>query len=98
MGPAVYVMAILGCGEATDTCQPVAMAPARYESVEACNAASASILERHTDALFPVVVAECRASDAAVAKVYADEVKLPSPDGTRPKIQRASFQPQRARS
>ncbi len=98
MGPAVYVMAILGCGEATEVCEPVAMAPVRYESVEACNAATASQIERHTDILFPVVVAECRAAGTSVAKVYADEVKLPAPDGTRPRIQRASFQPRPARS
>jgi hypothetical protein len=27
MGPVVYVMAILGCGEATDVCEPVATVP-----------------------------------------------------------------------
>jgi hypothetical protein len=98
MGPAIYVMAILGCGEATDVCEPVATVPARYESVEACNAATAAAIERHSDALYPVVVAECRASGEPVAKVYADELKLPAPDGSRPQIRRASFQPQRARS
>jgi hypothetical protein len=97
MGPAIYVMAILGCGEATDVCEPVAMAPVRYESVEACNAASASMIERHSDALYPVVVAECRAAGTPVAKIWADEVKLPAPDASRPRIQRASYQP-RARS
>ncbi len=97
MGPAIYVMAILGCGEATDVCEPVAMAPARYESVEACNAATASMIERHSDALYPVVVAECRAAGTPVAKIWADEVKLPAPDASRPRIQRASYQP-RARS
>ncbi len=99
MGPAVYVMAILGCGEATDVCEPVATVPARYESVEACNAATASMIERHSDALYPVVVAECRAAGTPVAKVWADEVKLPAPDDTRrPSLRRASYQPGRARS
>ncbi|HEX8534176.1 MAG TPA: hypothetical protein VF662_08415 [Allosphingosinicella sp.] len=98
MGPAVFVMAILGCGEATDVCEPVATMPVRYESVEACNAATASAIERHSDALYPVVVAECRAAGTNVAKVYADEVKLPAPDASRPRIQRASYQPQRIRS
>jgi hypothetical protein len=97
MGPAIYVMAILGCGESTDVCEPVALAPARYESVEACNAASASMVERHSDALYPVVVAECRAAGTPVAKIWADEVKLPAPHASRPRIQRASYQP-RARS
>jgi hypothetical protein len=97
MGPAIYVMAILGCGEATDVCEPVATIPARYESAEACNAATAAAIERHSDALYPVVVAECRAAGTPVAKVWADEVKLPAPDASRPRIQRASYQP-RARS
>jgi hypothetical protein len=97
MGPAIYVMAILGCGEASDVCEPVALAPVRYESVDACNAATAAMIERHSDALYPVVVAECRAAGTPVAKIWADEVKLPAPDGSRPRIQRASYQP-RARS
>ena len=97
MGPAIYVMAILGCGEASDVCEPVALAPVRYESVEACNSATAAMIERHSDALYPVVVAECRAAGTPVAKVWADEVKLPAPDASRPRIQRASYQP-RARS
>lgn len=98
MGAAVFVMAILGCGEATDVCEPVAMMPVRYESVESCNAATASAIEQHGDALYPVVVAECRAVGTSVAKVHADEVKLPAPDSSTPRIQRASYLPQRARS
>jgi hypothetical protein len=31
-------------------------------------------------------------------KIHADEVKLPAPDGTRARIQRAAYVPQRARS
>jgi hypothetical protein len=99
MSPAVYVMAILGCGEATDVCEPVATVPARYESVEACNAATASMIERHSEALYPVVVAECRRAGTPVAKVWADEVKLPAADESRqPSVRRASYQPQRIRS
>lgn len=98
MGPVVYVMAILGCGEAADMCEPVATVAARYESAEACNAATLSAIQQHSDALYPVVVAECRAGGTPVAKVYADEVKLPTPDGTPPQIRRASYVPQRARS
>ena len=98
MGPVVYVMAILGCGESADVCEPVATVPVRYESREACSAATTDAIQRHSDVLFPVVVAECRANGTPLAKVYADEVKLPAPDGTRPRIQRASYLPQRARS
>jgi hypothetical protein len=98
MGPVVYVMAILGCGEATDVCEPVATVPARYESAASCNAASEAAIQRHSDALYPVIVAECRANGTPLAKIHADEVKLPAPDGTRARIQRAAYVPQRARS
>ncbi len=100
MGPAFYIMAILGCGEAEAACEPVATSPVRYESAEACNAATATEIEQHSDALFPVVVAQCRpASAPASQSVFADEVKLPERDGDRqPRIQRASYQPQKARS
>jgi hypothetical protein len=93
VGAAVYVMAILGCGEASDVCEPVATLPARYESAESCNAATAAAIERHSDALYPVVVAECRAAGTAVTKLWADEVKLPAADPSRQRIQRASYQP-----
>ncbi len=98
MGPVIYVMAILGCGEGGDVCEPVATAPVRYESEAACNAATSAMIERHSDALFPVVVAECRQAGTPVAKIWADEVRLPAPDAAGPRIQRASYKPQRARS
>jgi hypothetical protein len=99
MGPAVYVMAILGCGESADLCEPVATVPVSYQSAADCNAATAAAIERHVDALYPVIVAECRAAGTPVAKIHADEIKLPAPDSARqPRIQRATFRPERARS
>ncbi len=95
MGPAVYVMAILGCGEASDICEPVATVPARYESAADCNAATESALQQHGDALFPVVVAQCRpVAGSAQEHVWADEVKLPAVDPSRrERVRRASYQP-----
>ena len=40
MGPAFYVMAILGCGEADTACQQVGVTQAQYESADACTAAT----------------------------------------------------------
>ncbi|HLL60012.1 MAG TPA: hypothetical protein VK391_09015 [Allosphingosinicella sp.] len=98
MGPAFYVMAILGCGEAEGACEPVSTLATRYESQEACNAATSSAIEKHSDLLYPVVVAQCRpANSPASAQVWADEVKLPT-SHQAPRIQRASFKPTRARS
>ena len=99
MGPAVYVMAILGCGEATEVCEPVATVPARYESAVECNAATEDAIQRHSAALYPVIVAECREAGTAITqKIWADEVKLPEAPQTGPRIQRAAYKPQRARS
>ena len=40
MGPVFYVLAILGCGEGEASCQQIAMAPASYQSVDACHQAT----------------------------------------------------------
>jgi len=90
MGPVVYVMAILGCGEAEAPCQQVAVAPARYESVDACNAAAEDVLARQDDILFPVVVAQCGEQGKSVAAgLTPADVRLPAPEKT--KVQRARF-------
>lgn len=98
MGPAFYIMAILGCGEAESACEPVATVATRYESAEECSAATQSEIQQHSDVLFPVVVAQCRpAAQPTAQKVFADEVKRPgSEDGH--KIRRASFPVRLARS
>jgi hypothetical protein len=98
MGPAFYVMAILGCGEADAPCEPVSTLATRYESAEACEAATASALERNSDALFPVVIAQCRpASTTITQKVWADEVKLPEAS-QEPRIRRAAYAGKASRS
>lgn len=98
MGPAFYVMAILGCGEADAACEPVANVATQYQSAEACNAATTSMIQTHMDALFPVVVAQCRPANLSISqKVWPDEVKLPAADRS-PRIQRAAYKPSRARS
>ncbi len=85
MGPAAYIMAILGCGEADVACQQVATVPAQYESQEACNAATEDALATHGgDVLFPVVIAQCRkASEPAAQQIWADEVELPNAETPR---------------
>jgi hypothetical protein len=80
MGPALYVIAILGCGEGETACRPVQVADARYESREACVAATESALGAAAALDFPVVVAECRAQGAQAAPVRSAEVRLPEPD------------------
>jgi hypothetical protein len=97
MGPAFYVMAILGCAEAETVCEPVAKVAARYESAEACNAATTAAIEKHSDALYPVVVAQCRKAASGAQQVFSDEIKLP--EAQQPaRVLRASYRPRRARS
>jgi hypothetical protein len=95
MGPAFYIMAILGCGEGDAACEQVATTDTHYESVEACNAATPAAVEQHMDLAFPVVVAQCRRADAKVAaKVVPAQIDLPEPD-QQPRVQRAVYIPPR---
>lgn len=55
-----YVMAILGCGDASAACQQVRVESVRYVSREACDAASPVMLRRAADVDYPVIVAQCR--------------------------------------
>ena len=66
MQPILVVMAILGCGDAGDTCQQVDRMPTTYASVAACNAAAADELGRRTDLSYPVVMAQCQAAPSSM--------------------------------
>lgn len=71
MGPAFFVVAILGCADgAGAACTPVATMPTRYESRAACLAATATELGNAGDFDFPTIIAECR------------EAKVPAADRT----------------
>lgn len=72
MGPAGYFIALLGCADGGVACQPVATIPTRYESREACSAATSAVLANNTNFDFPTIVAECRAA------------KLPASGGLEP--------------
>ena len=62
MKEALIVMAILGCGDDNSQCQTVQRIDAPFETVAACRAASAAVLERLTDLSYPVIVANCEKS------------------------------------
>ena len=67
MGPAGYFIALLGCADGASVCQPVATIPTRYESREACSAATGRVLASNTDFDFPTVMAECRVGKTPVS-------------------------------
>lgn len=77
MGPGFYVIAIMGCADGSAACTPVATMPARYESREACQAATVSALESAGDFDFPTLLAQCRAGKAPAA----DGAPLSLPQG-----------------
>ena len=60
----MYVMAILGCGDAGGLCSQARLDPARYTSLQACQAAAPAALNRHTDLDFPELSAKCRVMSA----------------------------------
>jgi len=77
MGPGFYVIAILGCADGSAACTPVATVPTRYESREACQAATVGALQTSGDFDFPTLMAQCRpaktpSADRAPTQIPAD--------------------------
>ena len=60
MSPLLIAMTLLGCSDAGDQCQQVRVLPARYVSIEACNAAAEDVLTRLTEADAPVMAVHCQ--------------------------------------
>ncbi len=83
MSVAVYMIAILGCGEGELPCQEVRVAETRYQSQAQCQAATEAQLIRHGDLPYPVVVAQCRQAGTAVRPVQPAEVMTPEPEANR---------------
>ena len=59
MGPAYFVIAIMGCSDAGLECRTVATPPAHYDSEQACLAAQGDALMANTDLDFPTLLAQC---------------------------------------
>ena len=79
MGPAIFIIAILGCGEGDAPCQQVRTLEARYESQAACTAATEAAVIQNTDIDYPVVAAQCVAAGSKPNPPKADEILLPGP-------------------
>ena len=67
MGPAYFVISILGCADGALSCTPVATMPTRYESVAECSSATEAALAANTDLDFPTLLARCAPGGAAKA-------------------------------
>ncbi len=59
MEPLVYVLAILGCADGGQLCEPVSQAPGRFESKAACMAYASANLPSYTDLPYPVIAGRC---------------------------------------
>jgi hypothetical protein len=82
MGPAYFVLAILGCGEGDAPCRQVAVTPMTYASQSACMSATGSAVEKYQDAPYPVVVAQCRSAKSTIAQeLRPGDIMLPEVDG-----------------
>ena len=79
MGPGIFIIAIMGCGEGDAPCQQVRTLEARYESQAACTAATEAALTRNTDVDYPVVAAECVAAGSKPNPPKANHVEVPGP-------------------
>lgn len=67
MGPAYFVIAILGCADGGGSCTPVATLQTRYSSEVECTAATSEALEVNSNFDFPTLVARCRRGSGTAA-------------------------------
>lgn len=63
MGPATFVIAILGCADGGTACTPVTTLQTQYASEEQCAAATAAALIENTEFDYPTLVAKCRPAE-----------------------------------
>lgn len=68
MGPAYFVLAVLGCGDTETACREVRVVNVRYESAAACMAAMPAQLSENSDLAFPVVMGRCRPESPQMAE------------------------------
>jgi hypothetical protein len=68
MGPAYFVIAIMGCADGGSGCTSLATLPTQYESASQCTAATAKALEDNNNFDFPTLVARCRPGLSASAQ------------------------------
>ena len=62
MGPFVYVMALMGCGDGAYQCTEARVIETRYESIGACQQAAQSQLIANGDLDYPEIMTSCRST------------------------------------
>lgn len=71
MEPLFFVMAIMGCSDASASCAEARVEPAHYATLAQCRAAMPAALMRNTDVDYPVVAANCRTNGQYLAQTKA---------------------------
>lgn len=69
MGPAYFVIAILGCADGGSSCTKVATLETHYSSEAECTAATAGVLVENSELDFPTLVASCRPHETKSAEL-----------------------------
>ena len=68
MGPATFVIAILGCADGGTACTPVATLEKQYASEAQCTAETGAVLIENSDFDFPTLVARCKPAEPKAAE------------------------------
>lgn len=75
MGPAYFVIAILGCADGGTACTNVATLQTHYTTQAECSAATVGALEANSNFDFPTLLARCRPG-VNVGATAADHPKM----------------------
>ena len=67
MGAGYFIMAIMGCGDGSAACTPVAAMPTHYATEDQCVAATGEALLNSTGIDYPTIVARCRSVKASAS-------------------------------
>jgi len=93
MGPAAFIIAIMGCGEGDAPCRELRVLDTVHASEANCVRSTEAAMLAFSGADYPVIVAQCRSADARPALAPA-EIRLPAPAAPR----RATVSPGRPRA
>ena len=82
MGPAYFVIAIMGCADGSQACTRVATMPTQYASEQACASSVSTALAKSADLDFPTLVAECQPVEGGTSATREQRPRI-VPAGTR---------------
>ena len=78
MGPAYFVIAILGCGDGGTACTPVTTLQTQYVTEAECTAATGAALIDNSQLDYPTLLARCRRGE-----IKSAETQKPAADKRR---------------